>query len=100
MNNMPGIMLFFDFETAFDSINWNFLFKCLEMYNFGPEFISHVKTLHRDITATIIDNGQISQWFHSDRGVRQGCPISPYLFNIFNNTEIKITQLADDTTCS
>ena len=118
MNNMPGIMLFVDFEKAFDSINWNFLFKCLETYNFGPEFISHVKTLYRDITATVINNGHISPWFHLERGVRQGCPLSSYLFILaaetlstrirntaeikgiyFNNTEIKITQLADDTTC-
>ena len=110
--------LFVDFEKAFDSINWNFLFKCLETYNFGPEFISHVKTLYRDITATVINNGHISPWFHLERGVRQGCPLSPYLFILaaetlstrirntaeikgiyFNNTEIKITQLADDTTC-
>ena len=111
-------MLSIDFEKAFDSINWKFLYKCLEEYNFGPLFISYIKTLYNDITAAVINNGHTSRWFHLEKGVRQGCPLSPYLFILaaetlstkirndkdikgifFGNTEIKITQLADDTTC-
>ena len=118
MNNLPGIILNIDFEKAFDSISWQFIEKSLETYNFGQAFISYVKTLYTNISATVINNGQISEWFTLYRGVRQGCPISPYLFilavellticvrenkNIrgikVKDTEIKITQLADDTTC-
>ena len=34
--NLSGILLFIDFRKAFDTIEWNFLHKCVELYNFGP----------------------------------------------------------------
>ena len=36
--NLPGMLLFIDFEKAFDCLEWNFLFKVLEVMNFGPMF--------------------------------------------------------------
>lgn len=36
--NLSGILLFIDFEKAFDSLEWNFLFKVLEVINFGLMF--------------------------------------------------------------
>lgn len=35
--NIPGIALFIDFKKAFDTLDWNFLFKTLEVFNFGPQ---------------------------------------------------------------
>ena len=37
--NIHGLMLFIDFHKAFDSVEWEFLFKCLEAFNFGPDFL-------------------------------------------------------------
>ena len=34
--NIPGILLFIDFEKAFNSISWNFMLKCLYAFGFGP----------------------------------------------------------------
>ena len=34
--DIPGLLLFIDFEKAFDSLEWNFMFKCLEVFGFGP----------------------------------------------------------------
>ena len=117
-NNLPGILLNIDFEKAFDSVNWNFIDQALTAFNFGPKFRSFIKTLYCNITSAVINNGEISEWFYPKRGVRQGCPISPYLFilvvellaiNIRENknvkgikigeTELKLCQLADDITC-
>ena len=117
-NKISGILLSVDFEKAFDSVSWKFLAKCLEAFNFGPKFRSYVQTLYHDISATVLNNGHTSQWFRLERGVRQGCPLSPYLFILLaetlsckireneaikgislNDCEIKITQMADDTTC-
>ena len=38
------------------------------------------ETFYKDIKATVIVNGQITQWFNIQRGFRQGDPISPYVF--------------------
>ena len=37
--NLPGPLLLIDFEKAFDSLEWYFLKKCLELFNFGPDHI-------------------------------------------------------------
>ena len=34
--NIPGILLFIDFEKTFDSIDWEFMVKCLDVFGFGP----------------------------------------------------------------
>jgi len=35
VKNIPGILLFIDFRKAFDTIEWNFIHNCIELYNFG-----------------------------------------------------------------
>ena len=47
-NNSDGILLFLDFEKAFDSIEWNFLFKTLEKYHFKQNFIKWMKILYKN----------------------------------------------------
>ena len=37
--NMPGLLIFVDFQKAFDSLEWDFLVSCLEAFNFGRDFI-------------------------------------------------------------
>ena len=40
-----GIALLIDFEKAFDSVSWNFMYKCLDKFSFGPCFKSWIKIL-------------------------------------------------------
>ena len=117
--DIPGILIFIDFQKAFDSLEWNYLFCCLEAFNFGPMFIHWVETFYQNIQScvTCINNGLASDYFTLGRGVRQGDPLSPYLFvlavetlaiSIRENAEIKgikikqeetkLLQYADDTT--
>ena len=77
--NIPGIMIF-DFQKAFDSVEWDFILECLESFNFDPEFVGWVKTFYKNIQSCIINNGTTSDFFILERGVRQGDPLSPYLF--------------------
>ena len=106
-----------DFEKAFDSIEWPFLFKTLKTFGFGENFINWIKIFYNDIYSCVGNNGFYSNYFKLTRSIRQGCPISALLFllvaeilaiNIRNNKsikgiqiineEFKISLMADDTT--
>ena len=117
-NNSVSI-LFIDFQKAFDSLEMNFLEKCLFKIGFGNSFINWVKTTYKCINSCISISGFLSRSFELQRGIRQGCPLSALLFiiaaeflsvNIKNNHaihgfkfnensqfEIKIVQMANDT---
>ena len=81
-NYEPGLVLLIDFEKAFDSVSWKFIFKVLEFFNFGEFFINCIKVLLRDAKLCVIQNGIFSEFFNIGRGCRQGDPISSYLFLI------------------
>lgn len=77
-----GILLFIDFEKAFDSVEWNFLFNVLKTFNFGDNFITWVNFLYTNPIFRIKNNGWVSKTCSMSRGIRQGCPISALLFFI------------------
>jgi hypothetical protein len=112
-----GIIAFLDFEKAFDTIQWSIIYDALKQFNIGPNFIGWVHTIYNGSEACVTNNGFSSQFFELERGVRQGCPLSPYLFIMvvellankirktesikgikIGTTEIKLVQMADDTT--
>ena len=115
-HNISGLLLFVDFEKAFDSIAWSFIFKVLKFLNFGESFVNWITIFYKHITSCVSVNGTISDWFNIERGVRQGDPLSPYLYllcaemlsnMIRENSDIKglqiknsltlLSQFADDT---
>ena len=51
--NIPGILLFIDFEKAFDTLEWNFIEKTLRYYNFGDSLITWIKLFYNDISSCI-----------------------------------------------
>ena len=76
--NISGLMIFMDFHKAFDSLEWDYLCKCLEAFNFGENFIGWVKTFYKNIESCVLNNGFFSDYFKLEHGVRQGNPLSPY----------------------
>ena len=69
-----------DFEKAFDSVSHTFLLKVLQLFGFGPSFCSWVTTIYSGITSCVMNGGFSTGYFDITRGVRQGDPLSPYLF--------------------
>ena len=82
----------------------------------GPGIKRWISTFYTNIESAVINNGFLTNWFKPSRGVRQGCPLSPFLLilsaellankirqdpkivgiKILEN-EIKLSQFADDT---
>ena len=62
-----GILAFLDFEKAFDSVEWNFLHKCLDVFNFGSDFKKWVSLLYTDISSCVSNNGVHSDFFALER---------------------------------
>ena len=75
-----GILLFLDFEKAFDSVEWNFLFKTLTKFNFGENFLTWMLILYNNPIFRVKNNGWTSKLCKMGRGIRQGCPISALLY--------------------
>jgi len=94
----PGFLLALDFQKAFDSLSWHYLFDILKSLNFGANFISWIQLCYTDISSCVMNLGYSSPYFAIQRGVRQGDSLSPQLFllalevltiNIRENNEIK-----------
>ena len=53
--DIPGLLIYIDFQKAFDSLERSFLQRCLESFNFGPNFIHWVMTFYKNIQSCIIN---------------------------------------------
>ena len=71
-----------DAEKAFDKIQHPFLIKTLQKVGIGGNYLNTIKAIYDKPTANIILNGEKLKAFPLRSGTRQGCPLSPLLFNI------------------
>jgi hypothetical protein len=76
-----GVLLV-DFVKAFDSVEHEYIKKCLEHFNLGPTLVGMVMTLLRDRKASINMGSTYSKTFDIKRGTPQGDRSSPYIFII------------------
>ena len=76
VNKVDGLLMLIDFEKAFDSVSWAFLYKVLTFFNFETNIQNIIKTLNKNITSSITQCGYLSEFFPIGRGCRQGEPIA------------------------
>ncbi|CAI5523726.1 unnamed protein product [Closterium sp. Naga37s-1] len=78
--NEDWLLLLVDFQKAYDTVSRPFLFRVMKELGVPEKFISWTMGLHAEAGTKIIINGWLSERVEINRGVRQGCPLAPYLF--------------------
>jgi len=76
----PGLCLKVDFEKAYDSVIWEFLYDMLYRMGFHRKWIMWIQGCLESATVSVLVNGNPTEEFKPSRGLRQRDPLAPFLF--------------------
>ena len=117
----PCLVFKVDYEKAYDSVSWEFITYMMTRSGFCPRWLKWIRGCLHSASISILVNGSPTTEFSPHRGLRQGDPLAPLLFNIAaegltglmreavnktlfkcflvgkNNEPVNILQYADDT---
>jgi hypothetical protein len=79
---LNGVILKLDFEKAYDKVKWSFLDQTLRMKGFSVEWRALINSFVSGGSVAIKVNDDVGKYFQTLKGLRQGDPLSPMLFNI------------------
>jgi hypothetical protein len=79
---LHGVFFEIDFEKAYDKVNWSFLQQSLRMKGFDPKWSTWIEKFIAKGSVGIRVNNDIVHYFQTKKGLHQGVPLSPILFNI------------------
>ena len=74
---------FLDLEKAYDRIDRKAMWKVLRIYGIGGRLLRAVESLYAGSKACVRVGSELSEWFSVKVGLRQGCVMSPWLFNLY-----------------
>ena len=80
--NNEHILLAIDFRKAFDTVSNEYILQCVDLFGLGTYMKSWINIIINNRTFSVKNGGYISSELPMERGVRQGCPLSPLLFII------------------
>ena len=80
--NQNGVIIKIDFKKAYDKVMWNFLLQTLRVKGFSPKWIGWIKSFVSGGSIAVNVNDEVGPYFQTRKGLRQGDPLSPILFNI------------------
>ena len=90
---MNGLLVAIDFQKAFDSINHDFMFKALSVFNFGPSLIRWIQIFYKNISSTVMNNGYTTSPFKDIQRCQARKPIIPlFIYNLFGNSRYQYTS--------
>ncbi|CAG2209988.1 unnamed protein product [Mytilus edulis] len=99
LRKLSTFAVFVDFKKAYDTVNRNLLFNDLNDLGISKHFLCVIKAIYSQVECAIKLNGHMTEWFSVNSGLKQGCVLSPILFNIFINslvTNIKALDIGID----
>ena len=85
-------LCFLDYKKAFDKVKHDNLFKILEKLDIDGKDLRLVRNLYWERKAAMKVNNDISEYINIKRGVRQGCVLSPDLFNIYSEMILRVLE--------
>ncbi|KAL4285443.1 hypothetical protein GQ457_16G011680 [Hibiscus cannabinus] len=77
-----GVAFKIDFQKAYDTVSWDFLIMVMRMCGFGEKWCGWVLQCISTVKISVLVNGVPTESFPISRGLRQGCSLSPLLFNL------------------
>ena len=77
----PTVVCFVDFAAAFDSIDRNAIWQIMEANGIPQKLLSLIKSYYSNTRSKVRCYGSLTDAFDIGSGVRQGCPLSPMIFN-------------------
>ena len=79
----PLFLCFIDLQKAYDSVDRTLLWQVLDRFGTPPQMIEVIRQFHDGMRPCVrSDDGRCSDWFEVAQGLRQGCVLSPLLFNV------------------
>lgn len=82
-HNVPIHFNFIDFKAAFDTVWREALWKFMNSVGVSKRIIDIIKKMYHNTQCAVMIGGTMTEWFGVEVGVRQGCILSPTLFNLF-----------------